>query len=143
MAARSQYLEQGFLTPITVFTEEEAARLYRGYRDYVDRYGCEGWLQGDYRWGTCKGKVGNTILDSKVKTVFNYLFSENATNIQMSDCCYSLMTGISSYNSQFTPVYLLHTEKRGKPVLLLVFNMAFPASPFRARHAVMDTTNQD
>ena len=24
-----------------------------GYRDYVDRYGCEGRLQGDYRWGTC------------------------------------------------------------------------------------------
>ena len=56
MAARSQYLEQGFLTPITVFTEEEAARLYRGYREYVDRYGCEGRLQGDYRWGT--GNIG-------------------------------------------------------------------------------------
>ena len=51
MAARSQYLEQGFLTPITVFTEEEAARLYRGYREYVDRYGCEGRLQGDLLQG--------------------------------------------------------------------------------------------
>ena len=39
------------------------------------------------------------------------------------------MTGISSYNRQLTPVYLLHTEKRGKPVWLFVFNMAFPTSP--------------
>ena len=29
------------------------------------------------------------------------------------------MTGISSYNRQLTPVYLLHTEKRGQAVLPL------------------------
>ena len=40
------------------------------------------------------------------------------------------MTGISSYNSQLTPAYLLHTEKGGKPVLLFVFNMVFPTSLF-------------
>ena len=48
----------------------------------------------------------------------------------MSDDCYSFMTGLSSYNSQLTHVYMLHTEKKGKPVLLFLFNMAFPTSPF-------------
>ena len=78
-----------------------------------------------------KGEVGKIIYNTKGKLF--YRFSENATNIQVSNGCYytdSLMADISSYTSQLTPVYLLHTENRGQSVLLFVFNMAFPTSPF-------------
>ena len=51
------------------------------------------------------------------------------------------MTGISSYNSQLTPVYLLHTEKRGKPVWLFVFNMAFPTSLFMTSREIKGQHN--
>ena len=47
----------------------------------------------------------------------------------MSPDCYSCITGISSYNSQFTLVYFLHTEKRVKTDLPFVFIMAFTTSP--------------
>ena len=57
----------------------------------------------------------------------------------MSDDWYSFMTGISSYNSQLTPTYLLDTEKRGKQVLLFVFNMAFPTSPFEYDRSSLKT----
>ena len=60
-----------------------------------------------------------------------YLFSYYTTSsIHVSLGGYSFMTAITSYNSPFTLVYLLHTENRGKTVLPSVFNMVFPASPF-------------
>ena len=57
------------------------------------------------------------------------LFSEYATNRQVSDDCYSFMTGISSYSIQLTPVCLLHTRKRAKTIFPFVLNMAFSTSP--------------
>ena len=44
---------------------------------------------------------------------------------------YTGWTDISKYNSQLTPVYLLHIEKRGQEVLPYVFIMAFLTSPFK------------
>ena len=49
----------------------------------------------------------------KYKGLF-YLFSQKATDIQVSPDWYSFMTGILSYSSQLTQVYLLHMEKGGK-----------------------------
>ena len=52
------------------------------------------------------------------------------------------MTGISSYDSQLTPVYLLHTENRGQVVLPHVFIMPFPTSPFSwGHHFSLDGTS--
>ena len=59
-----------------------------------------------------------------------YLLSQYTTSIQVSSDCSSFMTGISSYNSQLTLVYLLYTEKRGHTLLPYVFIIAFPTSPF-------------
>ena len=64
-----------------------------------------------------------------------YLFSQYTTSIQVSLGGYSFMTGIPSYNSQLTLVYLLHTENRGKTVLPSVFNMVFPTSPLMNQSA--------
>ena len=63
-----------------------------------------------------------------------YLLPQYATSIQVSSDCYSFMIGISSYNSQLTPVYFLHTEKRVQPVLPNVFFMVFPTSPFEPNY---------
>ena len=52
----------------------------------------------------------------QMATLF-YIFSQYATNIQVSPDCYSFITGISSFNSQLTLVYILNTGKRGKRVL--------------------------
>ena len=41
-----------------------------------------------------------------------YVLFQYATSIQVSSDCFSFMTGTLSYNSQLTPVYLLHTEKK-------------------------------
>ena len=61
-----------------------------------------------------KREVGNTILNTKRKTVLPFV--QYATNIQVSLNCYSFMTGISCYNSQLTSVYLLHIKKGGQKV---------------------------
>ena len=41
MGLHEQYAKQGFLELVDVFTKEEAARIYSGYTDYVERYFCE------------------------------------------------------------------------------------------------------
>ena len=51
-----------------------------------------------------KGEVENTIIDTRAR--LSYLFSQFATNIQVSPNCCNFMTGISSYNSELTPVFL-------------------------------------
>ena len=38
MGAHEKYAKQGFLELVDVFTKEEAARIYSGYADYVERY---------------------------------------------------------------------------------------------------------
>ena len=64
--------------------------------------------------------------------------------MQQASDCYSFMTGISSYNSQLTPAYLLHTEKRGQAALPYVFIMAFPTSPiFNCLYIVKMTPNNN
>eukprot|EP00092_Neocalanus_flemingeri_P009695 GFUD01010441.1.p1 GENE.GFUD01010441.1~~GFUD01010441.1.p1 ORF type:complete len:295 (+),score=69.63 GFUD01010441.1:50-886(+) len=50
MRLRPQYLEDGFHTPLTIFTPEKAAALYSSYQDYVARYGTDGKLEGDLRF---------------------------------------------------------------------------------------------
>ena len=62
-----------------------------------------------------------------------YLLPQYATNIEVSPDCYSFMKSLSSYNSQLTPGYLLHTEKGGKIVWPLVFNMELPTSPLEKK----------
>ena len=41
MGVHEKYAKQGFLELVDVFTKEEAARIYSGYTDYVERYVCE------------------------------------------------------------------------------------------------------
>ena len=41
MSLHEKYAKQGFLEMVDVFTKEEAARIYSGYTDYVDKYVCE------------------------------------------------------------------------------------------------------
>ena len=36
-----KFAKDGFLELVDVFTKEEAARIYSGYTDYVDKYVCE------------------------------------------------------------------------------------------------------
>ena len=50
MRLLAQYQRDGFHTPLTIFTPEQAAQLYSGYQDYVARYGKEGKLEGDLRF---------------------------------------------------------------------------------------------
>ena len=38
MSLHERYAKQGFLELVDVFTKEEAARIYSGYTDYVERY---------------------------------------------------------------------------------------------------------
>ena len=58
-------------------------------------------------------------------------FSQYTTNMWVSTYCCSFIYLSWSYNSQVTPVCVLHREKRGKRVFPNVFNMVFPTSPFR------------
>ena len=74
-------------------------------------------------------EVGNAILNTKGKA-FLPLF-QYATHIWVSTNCCSLICLSWSYNSQVTPVCLLHSEKIGKRVFLYVFNMVFPTSPLK------------
>ena len=41
MGLHEKYAKQGFLEMVDVFTKEEAARIYSGYTNYVERYLCE------------------------------------------------------------------------------------------------------
>ena len=41
MGLHEKYAKQGFLELVDVFTKEEAAKIYSGYTDYVERYICE------------------------------------------------------------------------------------------------------
>ena len=41
MSLHEKYAKQGFLELVDVFTKEEAARIYSGYTDYVERFFCE------------------------------------------------------------------------------------------------------
>jgi len=50
MSLRSKYLEDGFITPLSIYTPDEAAELYSNYREYVERYGEEGKLKGNLRF---------------------------------------------------------------------------------------------
>ena len=38
MGLHEKYAKQGFLELVDVFTKEEAARIYSGYTDYVERH---------------------------------------------------------------------------------------------------------
>ena len=38
MGLHEKYAKQGFLELVDVFTKEEAARIYSGYTNYVERY---------------------------------------------------------------------------------------------------------
>jgi len=50
MSLHERYAKQGFLELVDVFTKEEADRIYSGYTDYVERFGREGCLEGDFRF---------------------------------------------------------------------------------------------
>ena len=41
MGLHEKYAKQGFLELVDVFTKEEAAKIYSGYTDYVEKYVCE------------------------------------------------------------------------------------------------------
>ena len=41
MGLHEKYAKQGFLELVDVFTKEEAATIYSGYTNYVERYLCE------------------------------------------------------------------------------------------------------
>ena len=75
-------------------------------------------------------EIGEYSICRNLKLVSIYV-SQHGNNIQVSTDCWSLICLSWSYNSQVTLACLLHTEKSGKAVLPIVFNIIFPASPFR------------
>ena len=58
------------------------------------------------------------------------MFSPHPMDQQVSPCYHSFLTVAQTYDSKVTPIGALHAEKIAEAVLLYVFRITFPASPF-------------
>ena len=61
-------------------------------------------------------------------------FSQHARDWQVSACNQSFITFIKSHGCKEILISLLHAKKMDDAVWLYVFNIGFPASPFRSKY---------
>ena len=65
-------MKDGYLHPLTIFSEEQISDLYSSYRDYIEQYGTDdGKLSGDIRCGLHVGakRVRDIVMDPKLVAV--------------------------------------------------------------------------
>ena len=47
---KSRYYIDGYYAPVKIFTNEEITKVYKEYQKYVNKFGNNGVLEGDYRF---------------------------------------------------------------------------------------------
>ena len=74
---KSRYYIDGYYAPVKIFSNEEITKIYKDYQKYVNKFGNNGVLEGDYRFRVhllakwAHEIVTHPLLVSAVRTVLD------------------------------------------------------------------------